>query len=315
MGIPGVRTRVFRPAVVLTVAVAVSLCARAATARADAPAKAAPPRVGLAFIYQADKAGADSFKKLLDEAGFVTRLIPIDAVGQTDFSSSAAILAGSDTKGAWGDLAKAIDGTKKPIIGLGYGGSDLFDALRLTIGWGQGWIGPETRVLPVNPSKSPFWSASKVATKEGEPVALYRQSDHIGIYLPKPPADILLIGREPNDKAHYPIVRQGSRYVLWGFTGSPAQMTPAGRTLFVHLCRLTTWAAVPEVPRDGGGGLRLRIGKQQARAVMQLWAVQSWDDIKLRVAKLEADNEALRRELDQLKQELAKLKARLDRGR
>jgi hypothetical protein len=84
-----------------------------------------------------------------------------------------------------------------------------------------------------------FWTGSKVPVPENQVLTVYRNSGHVGIHLPNPPADALLIGREANNDTHYVLVQQGERYVLWGFTGSPEQMTDVGRRLFVHTCRYT----------------------------------------------------------------------------
>jgi hypothetical protein len=118
--------------------------------------------------------------------------------------------------------------------------------LKLAIGALQGWHGDDTGVVPVNPSKSQFWSSSKVPTQDGKLITLYEKTSHVGIHLPKPPEDVILMGREERDADHYPLVQQGSRYVLWGFTAAPDQMTRAGKELFIATCRHT--AALDKSP-------------------------------------------------------------------
>jgi len=77
------------------------------------------------------------------------------------------------------------------------------------------------------------------AEKAKEAVALYTKTGHVGIYLPKPPDGVVLLGREEGDDHHYPLLRQGNRHVLWGFTGGPDQMTAAGKMVFVAVCKYT----------------------------------------------------------------------------
>lgn len=194
----------------------------------------------LALIYRKDKASAEGFKKLLGGAGFSLQPIRLDLVEKTDFSVYNSILIASDTERAWGASAKAVDQAKKPTLGLGEGGYSYFGELSLAIGARHGWHGRNSSIMPVNCSKSPFWTTCKVPAQDGKAIPVYGNTNHVGIFLPNPAEDILLIGREEKNATHYPIVQQGSRYVLWGFTAPPDQMTPIGRELFVALCRYTS---------------------------------------------------------------------------
>jgi hypothetical protein len=217
------------------------------------PVKKTKPK--LAYIYAGDKNSADSFKKVLEEAGFSFDPSRLEAVEKTDFSSCAAILIGPDTEAAWEGARRArrakqpqgakqtvrdaIDRAKKPILGLGEGGYSFFGELGLAIGAGHGWHGRDTSIVPVEPSRSPFWTTSKIAVEDGKPIKVYEKTGHVGIFLPRPPRDVLLLGREERDTRHYPLVHQGPRYVLWGFQAPPEQMTPVGRVLFIAACRYT----------------------------------------------------------------------------
>jgi hypothetical protein len=128
---------------------------------------------------------ADSFKTLLEEAGFSVQQIRAQAVAETDFRPFAAILIGSDNNQALRGLAKAVDNARKPILGLGEGGYYFFGDLQLAIGAPQGWHGNKRGVRPVNPAKSPFWSFRKGRNEVEEPITLYETTDHVGIYLLK----------------------------------------------------------------------------------------------------------------------------------
>ena len=66
-------------------------------------------------------------------------------------------------------------------------------------------------------------------------VSLYTRTSHVGIYLPSPPSDVVLIGRESDDKSHYSIVLENGKYLLWGFTSSPKYMTSSGKELFINI--------------------------------------------------------------------------------
>lgn len=48
-----------------------------------------------------------------------------------------------------------------------------------------------------------------------------------------PPPQVALIGRDRTDASYFWLLREGERYVLWGFNGSPDAMTALGRQLFL----------------------------------------------------------------------------------
>lgn len=159
---------------------------------------------------------------------------------KTDFVAYDATLTGSDTEQSWGALSKAVDKANKPILGLGEGGYSFFGGLKLDIGSPHGAHGPFPNAVPVNTTKSAFWTAIKMPIAEDQSTALYEKTNHIGIYLPKPADDVLLIAREDVGAKHFVMVQKGKRYVFWGFTGSPDQMTSIGKELFVATCKYTT---------------------------------------------------------------------------
>jgi hypothetical protein len=179
----------------------------------------------VAYLYSSDRASGESYKSFLDSEGFVTDLISIGRNVGDDYD---LVIVGSDA----GEASTSIDDQETPIIGLGYGGARFFDKLGLDIGWLQGWVGSNTDVYIKDNSYSVFKDPNEIPSGD---VRLYTQTGHIGIYLPSPPSDVVLIGREANDENHYPIVLQDGRYLLWGFTGSPNYMTSEGKGLFVNI--------------------------------------------------------------------------------
>lgn len=217
----------------------VELRPRTGTVLAEPPSAIVRPKLELAFVYNNDKESADSYQTLLEEAGFSLEQIRVQAVAKTDFRSFAAILISSDTAQLWGGSAQGIDQAKKPILGLGEGGYFFFGDLKLAIGAPHGWHGNDRGVRPVNPAKSGLWSFRKTRIELEDFIPVYEATNHVGIFLPKPAEDVLLLGREEKDAQHYPLLQQGSRYVLWGFTASPTQMTRAGKELFIATCRYT----------------------------------------------------------------------------
>ena len=108
------------------------------------------------------------------------------------------------------------------------------------------WHGRQTDLLGCDADKSKFWTSSKIKLPEGNVLAVYKASGHVGVYLPAPPEDVVLLGREANNATHYVLVQKGPRHVLWGFTGPPGQMTAEGKQLFAHACRYTEALGAPK---------------------------------------------------------------------
>jgi thiol-disulfide isomerase/thioredoxin len=207
----------------------------ASSAERTASLESGEPQV--LYVHARDEDSGRHFKKLLDSKGLATELVDLAHIEETDFSKCSLILIGSDTGRSWKGVAKAVDEHRKPILGLGEGGYSFLGELNLRIGAGHGWHGRETNLLPANPSNSPFWAAKPIDAPTDKKFTVYATSGHVGIYLPEAVSGVTTIGREVGSRTHYVLIQQEPRYMLWGFTGSPKTMTPAGKELFAHTCR------------------------------------------------------------------------------
>jgi hypothetical protein len=225
-----------------------------AAAPAPPPPGPAPDKPKLAYVHGDDRAAAGAFRDLLGGAGFACELVPLADAGRSDFTRHAAVLVGSDTEGGWGDAAAVDRAAGRPVLGLGEGGYEFFGRLGLAIGAPHGWHGRDTRAVPVDPARSPFWAGFADLPGGGGALRVYERSGHVGIHLPAAKAGVQPLGREAGSPAHYVLVQQGPRHVLWGFTESPAAMTPAGRALFLHVCRYVVGQGRPAAARREGGG-------------------------------------------------------------
>jgi hypothetical protein len=189
----------------------------------------------VAFIYSSDLSSGESFKSFFDSEGFSTDLISIGRSLRGDYD---LIIVGSDAGGA----STSIDDQETAIMGVGEGGYTFLGKLGLEIGSPHGWHGSNTDVYIKDNSYSVFRDPNEIPSGD---VKLYTKTDHVGIYLPSPPSNVVLIGREVSDEDHYPIVLQDGRYLLWGFTGSPKDMTSEGKRLFVNIAdHLATGKAI-----------------------------------------------------------------------
>jgi outer membrane protein assembly factor BamB len=201
--------------------------------------KYAPSGGALAYIYSTDATSALSYKSLLDANGYSATLIPLSDVATTDFSTYAALIIGSDTgsMSSWSDIASvsAVQDSSKPIIGLGEGGYALFGQLELDTGHPQGWHGSRNSIYVVDASHTIFKMPNAISIPRSKEILLYSSTEHVGIYLPEIPSNIVVLGREVDSTTHYPLTLERDRYLLWGFTASPESMTEVGKDLFINV--------------------------------------------------------------------------------
>ncbi|MFW9993622.1 MAG: right-handed parallel beta-helix repeat-containing protein [Candidatus Odinarchaeota archaeon] len=196
----------------------------------------------IAYILYNDNATADAYKSLLEANGFSTDLYTNSSIPSIVFDQYDLILIGSDTGSFadWGTTSEVniLEGSGKQIIGLGEGGYAFFGKLSLAIGYGNGYHGALNNITVVDSSHPVFNTPVPIGPGT---VQLYSSTSHVGIYLPTPPSDVVLLGREPPigeppiDSVYYPLVQEKERYLLWGFTAGPGSMTQVGKDLFLNI--------------------------------------------------------------------------------
>ncbi len=210
-----------------------------ATAAASVSVLPSTPSMGsVAFVHGPDLTAASSYQALLQAGGYSVTLVPMSRVSTVNMSVFNLILVASDTGSSytWGDAASVsvIRDAGKPIVGLGYGGACLFEQLSLSINWGNGWIGPLGQMYVVDLTHPVFNSPNLITVPVSRILQLYSSSDHIGEYAGYISPAVRLLGREPDDPVHYPLVEEGHN-VLWGYTASPADMSDDGKRLFLNV--------------------------------------------------------------------------------
>jgi hypothetical protein len=200
------------------------------------------PRV--AYVYDGENSEdadtAYAFMHLLHRNGFIVELYPTQTIkGDTDFNGYELILISplSGDGPRWGDpdAFQAINGSQKPVLGLGEGGFAYFGILGLPIGHGNGWHGMDNAVYAVNPDEMVWGNPYPIPVPAAQTVDVYTHTHHVGIHLPEPLDDVTYIGREVDDQDHYILVQQDPHFTLWGFQGPPEVMTSVGRDLFINL--------------------------------------------------------------------------------
>lgn len=216
-----------------------------ATDTSPPPTDSQQPGPRLLYIYLTADGEARSYQELLQDAGYQVDIIPLDAVPSTDLAPFAAIIVGPDTgsEESWGDTnrteASRVLNSNKPVIGLGEGGFALFGIYDLFIGYDpdtvRGTLTSATSVLAVD-RNSPVWNTPvQIEIPQNGIVPLYeRNSQVIVVHTEGAPADVIRIGRLPEEENRFPIIAQ-NRFVLWGFSGPRADMSVAGEAAFTNL--------------------------------------------------------------------------------
>jgi hypothetical protein len=232
-------------------ATAAALTAQAEEASANATATAqmaatltAQALQPVAYIYSSDTTTANNYKNLLESNGYHVGLIPQSSILSKNFDSYRAILIGPETGNnySWGDgggnQAAHLDSANVRILGLGEGGASFFEVLGLQLGYGHCAGGSATSVYAEDPSSS-YWSTPNNITVPGNRmVKIYNaNSRYQANYYPDPISGIVGIGRTSSSGSHYPIIRQDSKYLLWGFDSGPSNMTSTGKNVFINVVK------------------------------------------------------------------------------
>ncbi|MFH1717008.1 MAG: right-handed parallel beta-helix repeat-containing protein [Planctomycetota bacterium] len=203
------------------------------------------PRI--AYIYGSDAGAAQSFQSLLVDYGCPTILVGLDQAPAVGLEGLDLIIVGDDTENAaaWNDpqVAAAIQGSGRPIVGMGEGGYDFFGVLGLSIGWPNGAHGDGDSISVIDPKHPLFVVPYAIEIPQDRVLRLYTQSKNATLYLPLVPETVTLLAGDAAYPGYYPLALEHDRYLFWGFTESPEKMTEVGKTLFINVVIRTANAA------------------------------------------------------------------------
>jgi hypothetical protein len=195
------------------------------------------PRV--AFIYGSDSEAAESFQSLLVGYGCLTTLIALDDVLATPLDSYDLVIVGDDTEdaAAWNNpqVVPAIEGSGRPIIGMGEGGYDFFGMLELSIGRPHGMHDSRNSIDVIDPNHLIFIMPYPIDVPEDRILQLYTETNEVTLYLWPVPENVKVLAGEVDQNGYYPLAFEPDRYVLWGFTEPPQKMTEVGKDLFINI--------------------------------------------------------------------------------
>ncbi len=150
----------------------------------------------IAFVYNTSgTTTAANFQSFLNSRGYPTTLFDVAGIlATTDFSTFDTIIIGDETGNLneWaGSIAPAasilqvgvIDGSGKPVVGVGEGGYAFFSKPGQPNGWPYGWHGPQSGTIAVNPADPLFSTPNSIPLDASNAVQLYTaDTNAVGIY-------------------------------------------------------------------------------------------------------------------------------------
>ncbi|MEM2118938.1 MAG: hypothetical protein QW840_02315 [Candidatus Bathyarchaeia archaeon] len=213
----------------------------------------APGSNSAAFVYSTKLDVAQSFETLLEANGITVDLVPKTDAETWNYSSYGLIIIGDDT--AFGSdwipesAVLAINATGKPILGLCRGGSSFFQELGLFVCWGQSAVDSDNCTYVVYPEHQVFNFPNPISIPPSRIIQLYTNSVYIvETWMPSPQPGVNPLGRDVGQANYYLILQEDARYVFWGFSDAPANMTQTGKDLFVNIAFWMMGNVLPEFP-------------------------------------------------------------------
>jgi len=212
-----------------------------------------PSSHSAAFIYSTNLAGAESFETLLEANGVTVDLVPKTDAGTWDYSGYGLIIIGNDTAYGYNwtpeSTVSVINATGKPILGLCYGGSSFFQELGLFVNWGHSGIGSDNNTYVPYPEHQIFNFPKPISIPPSKIIQLYSSSvKTTETYMPSPQPSVNSLGRDAVQSNYHLILQEDARYVFWGFSASPTNMTQTGKNLFVNIVIWMLGNVIPEFP-------------------------------------------------------------------
>ncbi len=230
-------------------------------------------------IISDDGAASKVYQALLAGAGMSSDVIPMSQVTQTSFLGYRSIIVTTETgnMGNWGTTAAvaAVANSRRPVLGFGRGGSSLFQQMGLSIRWLYGWVATSHSTFVVAPDDNVFNTPHNITIPTNRVLRLYNNTAAtIEIDGPRLVQWAVRLGAGINPQAdHYPLVREGI-HTLWGFSGTPGDMTTAGRQLFINIIRnmiTTCYANLPEPELVATGAVRQTNGYIRYNLSIKNW--------------------------------------------
>jgi hypothetical protein len=198
------------------------------------------------YVYNTDLGSAQAVQAFLNANSYPTTYVQMGSASGVNYAQYSYILIGYDTFSLpepWSGsstLPDQIFNSGKPILGLGFGGAEFFDAEGLTgIGYEESAIDNIANgVLNAYDSTNPIWSSPN-AVPATLPVTVFSVSLAAVEPYYSPAAGVTYLGQDPLETTYAILTSQTSgshNYLLWGYQGPVnfSNMTANGQNLFLN---------------------------------------------------------------------------------
>lgn len=210
------------------------------------------PSFRVAFIYYKDDSAAADYAKFIRQIGATLTAIPMAELPDISLSPYRVLIVAPDTGsgGEWGTAAMVskIRNSGVPVLGLGRGGASLFEQLGLSINWGHTWYASNAGIYAMDPTHRIFMTPNDIPIPKSRQVQLYERA--VSVLEENGPSlsrMAIRLGRSPEDNDHYSLVQE-QNCIIWGFEGSPDQLTKTGAALFVNVVAHLGSRCYPTLP-------------------------------------------------------------------
>ncbi len=189
------------------------------------------------YIYGTNKSLAYKWKHLLENHSYAVHLLPVDGLINVQYSNYDLIIVGDDAYPWNASDAYILKMSRRPVIGIGWGGYRCFNTMQLDIGIHTSTYSTYSQVVKVPKNLTVYKEPVHISVATGE-LQLYTQPLSVWrkvIYTPSiNPRKYLSIANYYSYDIYSEIIQE-DRFVYWSFRQAPVYLTEDGENLFFNI--------------------------------------------------------------------------------
>jgi len=190
----------------------------------------------LAYIYAGDFSRAQQYSLFLNPHAYQVDMFDTTEIISVNFNVYSLIIIGENSgfMSNWASSKKSdcINNTNKPILGLGEGGYAFFGKLGLGIGYAQGSHVNGDSIYVLQPTHQIFTGPNAITIPADSHLKIYTSNTPAVTY---PVSSHEVFARYNNRGEQFIMIRESNRYFIWGFDGSPNNLTNDGKNLMLNI--------------------------------------------------------------------------------
>ena len=223
----------------------VNLSSCGSSSNPAAASSSGPSGPAVLYILNNDTTSSGNFQSFLNGHGYNCKVVTYSAAVSETMANYSIILIGQDTYsgGSWlgsAGLVNLIKNSNKPVVGIGYGGANFFDAAGYSgiVALASTSGDPVSLVNGSIDVANAYWQTPNAVTSSAN-VTLYSTGiSCIEWHYSSAPAHCKLLGAEPANAGNYSLLDEDTGHTVyfeWGYTYDPTVMTSTGQNLFLNV--------------------------------------------------------------------------------